>query len=353
MNPLSPNLIRLPFQSWAASSECAVQTNGLYSPPGLGPGLTQPPAAWFTSLHRPHYRNGLAGGQRGGYQLQVYDLDTPMTRPTEFAPPRTSTPLESKSVQGNGHSHRVSGHKVRNQQTEGSQHWSHLPVRDRDSPNNKNRFSENKVSGRSLGGGEGRSLSSDNILDAEPAHCPAHCPAPRAPGEQITQKEQLRKTSIPSDYDFKRARLVKSASSDGMISSQQNSNIITQSESISADQQSPMRRRNPLEESLSKESLDNIESELPELALVVGTEVSGKRRHTLQKCIGYNNLKPNFFPEGDAGQNAFRTMGANGTFNSCEVDGGLSHQMCDLEKFNNPEVPQLAGRPNSQGKRLN
>ena len=71
------------------------QTNGLVSPPGQHPGPTLPPQHWFQSLHRPHQRNG-----RSDFHVQVYNLDsdTPLisaTKDTEFAPPRTSTPLGS------------------------------------------------------------------------------------------------------------------------------------------------------------------------------------------------------------------------------------------------------------------
>lgn len=227
MNQLSPNKIRLPFQTWIASSECAVQTNGLYSPPGQGPGpghgLTHPPAAWFSSLHRPHYRNGDLS--KGGFQVEVYDLDQPLARKTNFSPPRTSTLQEGLS--GSGHDV-----IVMNQQTEENQNHSQ------------------QFNVRSL------NSNSNGILDAEIGN-----------GDQSSQSESevSAMTPITSDDNFRRSRLVKSASSDGILGNKQNSGT-------APDYLIP--RRNSQDLCLSTESL---ESGLPELALVVGPQLPGKR----------------------------------------------------------------------------
>ena len=134
-----------------------MQTNGLYSPPGQGPGpghgLTHPPAAWFTSLHRPHYRNGDLPA--GSFKVQVYDLDQPMEGTTDFSPSRTSTPQESLSLH-------VQGHNIRNQQTEENQNLQHV-----------------------------QSVSPDHSLNAG--------------------------IPIISDHDIKRSQLVKSASSNRIL----------------------------------------------------------------------------------------------------------------------------------------
>ena len=225
MNQLSPNKIRLTFQTWIASSECAVQTNGLYSPPGQGPGpghgLTHPPAAWFSSLHRPHYRNGDLS--KGGFQVEVYDLDQPMARNTNFSPPRTSTLEEGLSG---------GGHDVMNQQTEENQnHSQQFNVRSKNSNSNR-------------------------ILDAEIGN-----------GDQSSQSESEvpGMTPITSDDNFRRSRLVKSASSDGILGNKQNSGT-------APDYLMP--RRNSQELCLSTESL---ESGMPELAPVVGPQLPGKK----------------------------------------------------------------------------
>ena len=206
LNNLSPNKVS-PFQTCIASSECAVQTNGLYSPPGQGPGpghgLTHPPAAWFTSLHRPHYRN--LDLSRRGFQVEIYDLDKPLARNTDFS-----------AQEGLN----INGHDVRNQKTEENQnHSQQFDVR-----------------------------NSDRNLDAAIGI-----------GDQ-NKSVVLSKTPITSDNDFKRSRLVKSASSDGILG--QNS--------VSAPDYL-MPGRNTQELCFSTESLESL---LPELAPV---ELPGKR----------------------------------------------------------------------------
>ena len=194
-----------------------MQTNGLYSPPGQGPGpghgLTHPPAAWFTSLHRPHYRNGDLPA--GSFKVQVYDLDQPMAGTTDLSPSRISTSPES-----------LQGHNVRNQQTEENKNLQHV-----------------------------RSVSPDQSLNAELGH---NCLYQSSPGH--SGAGGLRKIPIISDHDnhnIKRPHLVKSASSNGILGFKQ----------ISVDAQDYLMPRCKSQELCS--STESLESLLPELVPVV------------------------------------------------------------------------------------
>ena len=107
------------FQACMVSE--SVQTNGLISPPGhlTTPSHNQPPPHWFTSLNRPHHHRN---GGHGGYQVQVYNLDTPPTEVSNsnFSPPRTSTPLSSVN-QSNGKRPQLSHSKVSQDSTTANQ----------------------------------------------------------------------------------------------------------------------------------------------------------------------------------------------------------------------------------------
>ena len=216
---------------WVASSECAVQTNGLYSPPGQGPGpghgLTHPPPGWFTSLRRPHYRNGDVSG--GGFQVQVFDLDQPMTKTADFSPPMSSTLKEDL-----GEHRKAQGLTSMNQQTE-----------------------EKQVCLQQF---------HTQLVSSDPTIC-EELLSNTAIQSSLTDSAVPNEIQITSKHDWKRSRFVKSASTDGNLGSQQNSLV---------PPDFLMPKRNSLELFLSTESLVSL---MPELAPVVDPELPGTRSH--------------------------------------------------------------------------
>jgi len=281
--PTSP---RLQQKSWMVSE--SVQTNGLKSPPNHVSNL---PPNWY-SQNQPYTAQTLPRGHSQHYQVQVYNLDSPIASqsPQKFAPQCTSSPLshlkgQSSSCQTSSQTTRqdsyISG-KDESNRSSNCQLFEPLYGKTKDplycqssgplicSTKDSNRTLTKMSSNSSE---KNRSMSSDNILDSESGYGSA------TQGYQVT-KEDYNVHTVQPQIDLKRSRLRKSVSSDGILSGTSNSPEFTMLNNINSE---PDRNVEIMDKPVSvlgatEPDAGPSESEIPELALVIQTKSKQSRQ---------------------------------------------------------------------------